>query len=303
MDIGTTQHFQPKILLTIDDDLAVSADLSPETKQVIEELMNHRYPHGHRRASNKIVEITDPPSDEPASPEDNIDRPGSSPNEDTIFEIDEDVADAERKRDAIRALRAANNNVNADEAEPEQHHPRTIEITLHADSEFFNLLKNELASIDNLQARQKEELTTQVKALGTQVTSVTRPDTSASSSDLYAWREIFLLYRDAGVFFAATERDHGPRTTAQAKERIENFQNQLVKLNLVEYFSSFKWLIQTRKFKNKNSRNLLNLFLNINKSLLQSLYFQEINTTATRKILKKFDKRTALTYFPAIDVL
>ena len=58
--------------------------------------------------------------------------------------------------------------------------------------------------------------------------------------------------------------------------------------------------MQTRKFKNKNSKNLLNLFLNINKSLLQGLYFQEINTTATRKILKKFDKRTALTYFPAV---
>jgi hypothetical protein len=224
VSVGTIQHFQPKILLTVDDDLAVSADLSPETKKVIEELMSHRS-SGHRRPSNKAVEITESPSEQPDNP---IEDPETSQNDETIFETDEDIAISEREREAIRSSR------NRD-ADPDafQHHPRTIEITLHSDSEFFTLLKNELSSIDNLQARQKEELTSQVKELSKDVMTVTRPGNSASSSDLYTWREIFLLYRDAAVFFASTERDHGARTTAQAKERIEKFQNQLVAQNLV----------------------------------------------------------------------
>lgn len=237
MCVGNTQHFKPKILLTVDDDLAVSADLSPETKKVIEELMSHRYP-GRRRASNKIVEITEAPSEQPADSEASVDDPEMCQNEDAIFEIDEDIAKSERERDAIRARR----NKTANDADPDEdesdRHPRTIEITLLADSEFFNLLKNELSSIDSLQARQKEELTSQIKDLGTEVMAVTRPEKSASSADLYAWREIFLLYRDAAVFFASTERDHGARTAAQAKERIEKFQNELISQHLVIYLSS-----------------------------------------------------------------
>lgn len=227
MSVGTIRHFQPKILLTVDDDLAVSADLSPETKKVIEELMSHRSP-GHRRPSNKVVEITESPSEQPDNP---VEDPETSQNDETIFETDEDIAKSEREREAIRSSR--NRVADPDAFGSDQHHPRTIEITLHSDSEFFTLLKNELSSIDNLQARQKEELTSQVKELGKDVMTVTRPGNSASSSDLYTWREIFLLYRDAAVFFASTERDHGARTTAQAKQRIEKFQNQLVAQNLV----------------------------------------------------------------------
>jgi len=226
VSVGTTQHFHPKILLTVDDDLAVSADLSPETKKVIEELMSHRS-SGHRRPSNKVVEFTESPSEQPDNP---VEDPETSQNDETIFETDEDIAKSEREREAIKS--SSNRAADPDAFEPDQHHPRTIEITLHSDSEFFNLLKNELSSIDSLQARQKEELTSQVKELGKDVMTVTRPGNSASS-DLYTWRDIFLLYRDAAVFFASTERDHGARTTAQAKERIEKFQSQLVAQNLV----------------------------------------------------------------------
>jgi hypothetical protein len=236
VSVGNTQHFQPKILLTVDDDLAVSADLSLETKKVIEELVSYRS-SGHRRPSNKIVEITESPSEHPYAREasDNaVEDLGTFQNDDTIFETDEDIAHFERERDALRAGRnQAANDADPDTFGSDQHRTRTIEITLHADSEFFSLLKNELSSIDSLQARQKEELTSQVKELGKNVMTVTRPEKSASSSDLYTWREIFLLYRDAAVFFASTERDHGARTTAQAKDRIEKFQNQLVAQNLV----------------------------------------------------------------------
>ena len=236
--IGTTQHFKPKILLTVDDDLAVSADLSPETKRVIEELMSHRTLE-HTQASNKIVEIIEQSSDQRAVPEASdsaVDDFGIAQNEETIFETDEDIANSERERDLLRASRNRTGSDADDNVfDLDQHQPRTIEITLHADSEFFNLLKNELSSIDSLQARQKENLTSQVKDLGKAVSTVIRPQSSGSSSDLYAWREIFLLYRDAAVFFASTERDHGVRTAAQAKERTEKFENQIVARNLVKF--------------------------------------------------------------------
>jgi hypothetical protein len=160
---------------------------------------------------------------------------------------------------------------------------RTIAITLHADSEFFNLLTKELSSIDKIEAGQKILLTTKVQNLGSKVLSVTRPSNPTSQSDLYAWREIFSLYRDAAVFFANTERHRGPRTAVQARERIAWFSEQLARNPI------------TRKFKNKESNFLLREFLDINTTLLQTLLFQEMNSLATQKILKKFDKRTSLT--------
>jgi SPX domain len=39
----------------------------------------------------------------------------------------------------------------------------------------------------------------------------------------------------------------------------------------------------------------------LNQQLAQSLLFQEMNATATQKILKKFDKRTSLTYLDCPD--
>ena len=164
------------------------------------------------------------------------------------------------------------------------HRSRTIAITLRADSEFFNLLTKELSSIDKIEAAQKALLTAKVQNLGSKVVSVTRPSKPTSQSDLYAWREIFSLYRDAAVFFANTERHRGPRTAVQARERIQWFSEQLAR-NPV-----------TRKFKNKESGLLLGEFMDINTTLLRTLLFQEMNSTATQKILKKFDKRTSLTY-------
>lgn len=50
-----------------------------------------------------------------------------------------------------------------------------------------------------------------------------------------------------------------------------------------------------RKFKNPESRPAFQSFWALNNALLQALQFQNINRTAITKILKKFDKQTALT--------
>ena len=224
-DIGTTKKFQPKILLTIDDDLAVSADLSPETKRVLEDLMNN----SATDKSGKIVEVTETekqPSDQSVIADQQAD------DDDNIFQTDEDIAKFQRTSEEFKHSKRRNSDDPFNDSETARH--RTIEITLHADSEFFDLLTKELSSIDDLQARQKDQLTSQVNELGKDVLEVTKPSKSGSTSDLYAWRQVFSLYRDASIFFAMTERDHGARNAQQARERVQWFQSQLVQQNLVQ---------------------------------------------------------------------
>ena len=271
-DLGTTQHFQPKILLTIDDNVAVSAGLSPKTRSVLEDLMNERRRSAAKQPP-KIEEITDEDqekeamekdvSKDPMAPEDKDIANGAT--EETIFETDEDLAKKHSPHSPLnKPLETDDQTSEVEELSPSTHHSRTIE---------------------KIEARQKALLTTEVRNLGSKVVSVTRPSHSSSQSDLYAWREIFSLYRDAAVFFANTERHRGARTAVQARERIQWFTDQLAKTPV------------TRKFKNKESVVLLGKFMEINTSLLRTLLFQEMNSTATQKILKKFDKRTSLTYF------
>jgi SPX domain len=234
--LGTAQHFQPKILLTVDDNVAVSVDLSPETKQMLEDLMNHRKV-GPNQSSSKIVEVTEREqlSADQADPQPTAEEVENSvddgPGDENIFETDEDVAKSEPARELRRQERAEKeHNMTDFEEKPKT---RTIEITLRADSEFFNLLTKELSSIDKLQARQKEQLTSEVDDLSQKVLAVTSPSKSEKKSDLYVWREIFSVYRDASVFFATTERDHGARTAEQARERVQWFSDQLSKRALV----------------------------------------------------------------------
>ena len=225
------EHFHPKILLTIEDNLAVSADLSPQTKKALEELMRHQ-PPPESQTSAKIVDVTDSeeqPADQSASQEINhVYTNEQDDDDDAIFQTDEDLETSQKAQNSRRN----SEYTDSDDVE-EKHHSRTIEITLRADSEFFNLLATELASIDKLQAKQKDLLASQVKDLGREVVAVTKPAKSGSHSDLYAWREIFSLYKDAAVFFATTERDHGVRTAVQARDRVHWFTQQLDNKNIV----------------------------------------------------------------------
>jgi SPX domain len=223
--LGTMADFHPKILLTFHDNLAVSANISPETKKVFEDLMNHRA----NGKSQKISESKNQPADHPVL-EDYVDD--VKDRDDDIFQTDEDIAQSQRAYDKFREGHRQNNDRTFEESANKTSHSHTIEITLRADSEFFKLLTNELSSIDHLQARQKEILTSQVTELGKEVSAVTKPSKS-SEPDLYAWRKIFELYRDASVFFATTEREHGARNSEQARERVQWFSNQLQAQNLV----------------------------------------------------------------------
>jgi hypothetical protein len=232
---GTTRHFQPKILLTFDDDVAVSAGLSPKTKSVLEGLMRQREDKSSD-ANNKIVEIpdTEPSSTDSAIPKispshEATDLQPLPADDNSVFETDEEIERMEQLRPRVNSHTQGGEEESTNGARKSH----TIEITLRADSEFFHLLTAELSSIDNVQAQQKARLTSEVSEMGNKVMTVTRPSSSKAISDLYAWRELFCLYRDASVFFSSTERDHGAHTAEQARERMQWFANQVEKSRVV----------------------------------------------------------------------
>ncbi|KAL7932373.1 SPX domain-containing protein [Trichoderma chlorosporum] len=156
-----------------------------------------------------------------------------------------------------------------------------IEVPLVSDGVFFDIIQSDLSSLDALQATEKDHLKEEVKEIGKQVSQVSRP-TRFSKSDLDRWRHIFELYLDAEIFFATHEQEHGARSSQKALQQLQWFQNQIQKQQLVT------------SFKLPESRSAFSNFLDLNLTLLKHLQFQELNMLAIAKILKKFDKRTAL---------
>ena len=218
--------------MTLDDQVAVSAKLSPETRKTLDDLLTQE---GHLPAgsSQKIQEIFPQGSAQGFSDSPDHTHYKESKDLEDIKSISLGSGDglevenhdpSEKEMEDVFDETSNLNPDNPPQQTPRRTSIRTIEITLRTDSEFFNLLTKELKQIDGLQTEQKQRLTSQVTSLGRRVLAVARPGGTKSSSDLYAWREIFSLYRDAAIFFVTTERHYGSRTAEEAKNRIQWFQ-------------------------------------------------------------------------------
>ncbi|KAI1478597.1 hypothetical protein K445DRAFT_25602 [Daldinia sp. EC12] len=158
-----------------------------------------------------------------------------------------------------------------------------VEVPLVFDGEFFEILQTDVSNLDALQQEEQDKLGKEITLLGQDINKATKPSKGRRArGDLEAWRNIFELYLDARIFFSTRENDHGARTSAQAVEQLRWFQDQVLSRKLIH------------GLKLENSRQAYTRFLNMNALLLQILKFQEINSLAVTKILKKFDKRTAL---------
>ncbi|KAI2627491.1 SPX domain-containing protein [Hypoxylon sp. NC1633] len=158
-----------------------------------------------------------------------------------------------------------------------------VEVPLVFDGEFFDILQTDVSSLDALQGEEQDKLGRDITLLGQDINTATKPSKGRKArGDLETWRVIFELYLDARVFFSTRENDHGARTSAQAIEQLRWFQDQVLSRKLIQ------------GLRLGNSRQAYNRFLNMNALLLQILKFQEINSMAITKILKKFDKRTSL---------
>ncbi len=238
--------FKPKLTVAInpDDGSPIDAWLSPETRDFLRSLPRSQ-PAESRRSSSALAAIN-----------------GSDLHVDSQ-PIHEGSISLERgSDDSIKSI-------------------ETVEIPLTSDSEFFQILKHELASLNRLQETEQKQLSAQIVKLGSDLTSLTEATSKRSKAEVEAWREIFRLYIESQVFFSTNERTVGPRSPSAAQKRLEDFRSCLSdgqkKLRL-----------------SNNGKAAVKSFLQINASLLQFVKFQEINRTALTKIMKKFDKRTAL---------
>ncbi|KAI9822356.1 MAG: hypothetical protein M1827_000075 [Pycnora praestabilis] len=251
--------FQPKLILTVDprNGIAVDAVLSAETVECLQNLVVSQRVSSSRQ--QLLLEEANTSMVLDNSPEE---RPKGT----------EQVGDV-----VSGFLQEESSEVHGDASEFQR-----IEVPLTSDLEFFHLLKTELSSLDELQASEQRHMTKEIVSLGSGISQVVAPSTRIPKTDLYTWRAIFELYVDCKIFFSTNEQDAGSRDFSKAQMQLAIFLDKLKQQSIV------------KKFKRKESRAALEEFIRINLDLLRNLRFQEINHTAMTKILKKFDKRTAL---------
>lgn len=159
---------------------------------------------------------------------------------------------------------------------------RTVEVPLTSDTEFFTRLSSEVSGLEKLQEREEKRMHDQIENLGKQIARVTDPSHRSNKKTLLAWRQVFQMYIEEGIFFGNTEMDHKSHDSEKAMQRLAEFSNKVAQAGVVE------------KLRKKDNLQALNMFMHINRQILQGLRFGEINHSAMLKILKKFDKRTAL---------
>ena len=158
----------------------------------------------------------------------------------------------------------------------------TVEVPLLGEGEFFAILKRELAQLDHLQETEQDQLKHEIHLLGKELNVLKSSNSKKSKAVLEAWREIFRLYIDSQIFFSSHEQDAGIRDSTHAENQMQLFNKTLTS----EMGREVKL--------DPPAKAALERFLHINVELLRFIRFQEINLRATSKILKKFDKQTAL---------
>ncbi|KAI9712357.1 MAG: hypothetical protein M1820_001570 [Bogoriella megaspora] len=161
---------------------------------------------------------------------------------------------------------------------------RMVEVPLASDTVFFETLRSELTNLEHIQQDQKERMSSEIKIMAKSLCKSIEPARSFSrdKSDLAVWREIFQVYIESEIFFSTHENDKHTRNSHQIQESLQKFNNEIQKRNLES------------RLKRKDSKIALHQFLSLNVDLFKNQRFQEIESKAITKILKKFDKRTSL---------
>jgi E3 ubiquitin-protein ligase BAH len=151
---------------------------------------------------------------------------------------------------------------------------RTVEVPLTSDTEFFTRLSSEVTGLEKLQEREEKRMHSQIEDLGKQIAKMTDPEHRSNRKTLTAWRQIFQMYVEEGIFFGNTEMDHKSHDSDKAMQRLAEFSTKIAQAGIVE------------KLQKKDNMQALNMFIHINREILQSLRFGEINHSAMVKILK-----------------
>ena len=259
---------EPKIILRLHEDIPIDADISPASKNLIQDLI-----------SDLESIMTTSTLTEKATPLQST-RSGSISSSPSVQEVVDVLSTNGNSGHRPPLPPIHTDDLQSPLLPTEYGDSYTIAISLRSDSEFFQMLSEELANLDELQAREKLKLTQSIRELGKQVMTISKP--SERKKDMYSWRDFFRVYIDAGVFFSVTERNRGTRTAQDAQARLKWFATEVDKQGI------------TKRLNKNHNAELLRDFWAINASLVQNLRFQEMNKEALNKILKKFDKQTSL---------
>ena len=171
----------------------------------------------------------------------------------------------------------------AETLDKDEHKLETVEVPLTADSEFFQTLRQELARLDDLQKAEYTLLQNEINELSKELRILRASKSKRSKKETDTWRRILELYSDAEVFLSSHEADAGARDAAHAQKQLQSFTKTVSTQQKKAAFAL-----------GDEGNAALTRFLRINVKLLRLIKFQEINRTALTKIMKKFDKRTAL---------
>lgn len=154
-----------------------------------------------------------------------------------------------------------------------------IIIRLKSDSKFFKMLNAELGNLDSIRNDEEKALIDHIERISDAVLTL-----SNKKSDMYKWREVFRMYLDSEVFFRYNETTLLllQRSSEQIRTNLSEFESRVQKSQIIETLDR------------KRSVAAYSEFVQLNERLLKILLFQAINSTALRKILKKFDKQTSL---------
>ena len=171
----------------------------------------------------------------------------------------------------------------------EERDARWIQVPLASAQDFFNILEPKLQELEALRKAETEKLESEILDLGDAVEDVVQPvregfeaTRDVSYRDLYFWREMFRLYMEKPIFYSETEARRGALTFKEAKGRLQAYDTQLRETGLLA------------KMKTPAAKKAAQDFLDVNLDILKIMHFQEMNSRAMAKILKKFDKQTHL---------
>lgn len=164
---------------------------------------------------------------------------------------------------------------------------RWVQVPLASAKDFFQMLEPKLMELDCLRDAETHNLEEEILDLGEAVENVIQPiregyeaKRGMSYRDLYFWREMFRLYLETPIFYSETERRRGALTYAEARTNLENYDQQLRDTKLLD------------KMRTPQAKEAARRFLDLNLHILSIMHFQEMNSKAMTKIMKKFNKRT-----------
>ncbi|KAG9000855.1 hypothetical protein FRB90_011724 [Tulasnella sp. 427] len=141
-----------------------------------------------------------------------------------------------------------------------------------------------LTALSNLYASILQHCELEVESLSNTISSTARPRSEGGKSDLDTWRSIFQLWVESEIFESLSERYHGEIAAPEAEKRLKRFADVVIE----------RGLDGKRAMRIADSRDALSRFYALNVLILDLKKFQLANAEATRKILKKHEKRTAL---------